>query len=227
MLFVDSTDLEDDGKIVGGDEVSPHKYPWVIGLWRKNGGRPFCGGSLITNAWVLTAAHCVYSKNIKKLRIVVGDHNTQTHDSGEQVKEICRKVVHHSYTSNVNDDIALLELCKPVKFSHTIQPIGLATKKVNLWKYGPPEVTVAGWGTTKEGGSLSRILKEVTVPVVRSKTCNKRYHFIKKGHICAGNYSKGGRDSCQGDSGGALWWEDYKTKEVYQVNNLKKWICTS
>ena len=54
---------EDPNKIVNGYEVKPGQYPFVVGLWYKRSSRPFCGASLITSTWVLTAAHCVYGKN--------------------------------------------------------------------------------------------------------------------------------------------------------------------
>ena len=61
-IFIVLDDVKDD-KIVGGFEVQPGTYPFVVGLWYKRSTRPFCGGSLITSNWVLTAAHCVYGKN--------------------------------------------------------------------------------------------------------------------------------------------------------------------
>ena len=67
-------------RIVGGSKAAPGEYPWMVGLER--GGSLFCGGSLISSGWVLTAAHCIQGANVKKLRIVLGDHNKEV--SGEK-----------------------------------------------------------------------------------------------------------------------------------------------
>ena len=86
---------------------------------------------------------------------------------------------------------------------------------------GDSNVTVAGWGTTREGGSQSRYLKHVSVPLVSNRICQRSYGFINDGHICAGKYRQGGKDSCQGDSGGPLWWVDPLSHQVLQVHILE------
>lgn len=204
---------DDDDKIVGGYMTCPGQFPWVLGLWRKNGLGPFCGASLVTHRWALTAAHCVYSKNHRGLKVVVGDFDTKKKEDGEQHREICGKKIHHGYTGGVDHDIALLELCKPVEFTFRVQPVGLAPKKAN--RDGKAKnATVAGWGTLRESGTTSRYLRAVVVPIVDTATCNKAYGFIKKGHICAGRH---GKDSCQGDSGGPMWWKEESTERLLQV----------
>ena len=59
-------DGEEDMKIVNGFQVRPGKYPWVVGIWRKRESTPFCGGSLVDESWVLTAAHCVHDQNPRR-----------------------------------------------------------------------------------------------------------------------------------------------------------------
>ena len=156
------------------------------------------------------------------MQVVVGDFDAENQrEDGEQRKEICRKIVHQGYSPHgaIVDDIALLELCEPVEMNHRVQPIGLAPFSLNEEKMtGNPNVTVAGWGTTSEGGRQSRYLQAVVVPLVSNALCQKSYGFINDGHICAGLYHYGGKDSCQGDSGGPLWWMDPETQQPLQVS---------
>merc|ERR1719229_181384 len=117
-----------DNKIVGGCEPCPGQYPWVVGIWRTRGHRPFCGGSLLNDRWVLTAAHCLTGRRCSDIKIVLGDHDVTKKESGEKHEEVCGIVIHNFYHS-VFEDIALIELCQPVKFSAAIQPIMFASPK--------------------------------------------------------------------------------------------------
>lgn len=155
-----------------------------------------------------------------RYEVVVGDHDVfDKNEDGEQRVSLCGKVVHPGYSSHgaISDDIAVLELCEPVKFNHRVKTIGLAPTTLRESKFSEnPNATVAGWGTTTEGGRLSRFLKAVKVPLLSNEQCKKSYFWVDPGHICAGFY-KGGKDSCQGDSGGALWWTDKETHQPMQI----------
>jgi len=220
LLAQELKDNEDPNKIVNGYEVKPGQYPFVVGLWYKRSSRPFCGASLITSTWVLTAAHCVYGKNTDRMEIMVGDYDAaDKYEEGEQRRDICGKVVHHGYSPRgaIVDDVAVLELCRPVDFNHRVQPIGIAPSSLKEGKFSEnPNATVAGWGTTTEGGRQSRYLRAVRVPLVSNEQCKRSYGFIKDGHICAGFYA-GGKDSCQGDSGGPLFWNNPADHQPVQI----------
>lgn len=81
---------------------------------------------------------------------------------------------------------------------------------------------VAGWGRTKEGGTASAIMRKATVHTIQQSDCRKSYSKIEKGQICAGIENVGGKDSCQGDSGGALWHK--KNGKTYQVGIVSSGI---
>ena len=124
-----SLELSDD-RIVGGCEPCPGEFPWIVGIFNKGKKRPFCGGSLINDKWVLTAAHCVTGRRCSGLEIHLGDHDVTKHDEGEVVKEVCNIAIHDFYHS-VFYDIALIELCEPVQYSHVIQ---VSLKFLKPWK---------------------------------------------------------------------------------------------
>ena len=83
--------------------------------------------------------------------------------------EICGKKVHHLYTGSGQNDIALLELCDQIVFTHSVQPIGLAPENLDVFELNQENATVAGWGVTSEGGRQSKILMAVNVPIVGKK----------------------------------------------------------
>ena len=153
------------------------------------------------------------------MEIVAGDHDTfDQQEDGEQRRQVCRKIVHHRYTGSVDHDFALLELCDPLEYNPHVQPIALAPRHLDVWEHdNGPTAIVAGWGTTRESGQQSQYLRAVEVHIVDLDTCHDSYSFVNEGHICAGEYAEGGKDSCQGDSGGALWWQNGSSSEIFQV----------
>jgi serine protease len=200
-----STPSQDSGPIrpyiVGGEESVPGSRPWMVSLQR---GSHFCGGSLIKNDWVLTAAHCVDGSSPTGLRAVIGRHDLNT-STGQSIT-VSQIIVHPSYNDSTSDnDIALLKLSSPTTLNPTLMQIPDIDLMNEAAAPGDMVIT-AGWGTTSEGGSLATRLREVAVPVVSNTTCNAPASYngsITANMICAG-YAAGGKDSCQGDSGGPL-----------------------
>ncbi len=112
-------------RIVGGTVVIPNSWPWQVGL--KKGGF-FCGGSLINNQWIVTAAHCETS--VTGLSIHLGDHNIDVDNSGETRISAARWISHPQYNEDtINNDIALIKLSTPVQFSSRISPVCLPQGK--------------------------------------------------------------------------------------------------
>ena len=147
--------------------------------------------------------------------MVLGDYDVTKKERQEEHVNVCGINVHNSYefSGPTLYDIALLELCKNVRFTEYIQPIELSTEKLKIQDSSP--VTVAGWGAVKYAGSVATVLRKVSLNIIRSSTCKNIYTWMSDGEICAGNITFGGKDSCQGDSGGALWFED--NGQNYQV----------
>lgn len=197
-------------RIVGGTEVTDARYPWMASVYFRSSGTlffPGCGGSLISDRWILSAAHCFVDRDTgvqqsaDDVRILLAALNLAT-DDGLFLRP-SRIVVHPQYDPQTfKNDIALIELTTTVD----IQPITLPTPANPVPQDGEL-ATVAGWGDTAEGGSASSQLLEVDLPIVTHNSCLAFYpdSLDQTAMVCAGGSRAGGEDACQGDSGGPLF----------------------
>ncbi|XP_054913741.1 testisin-like [Poeciliopsis prolifica] len=190
-------------KIVGGQDGSPGSWPWQVKLYG-----PFkCAGSLINKKWVLTAAHCVSRTTPSMWTVVLGQQNLSDTQMRTGVRRnVGRIIVHPKFNpSPIDNDIALLRLSSPVKFTQYIRPVCLAASGSRF--NNGTDSWVTGWGNVGEGESLPepQTLQEVKVPVIGNRQCKclLERSKITDNMICAGVLS-GGKDSCQGDSGGPM-----------------------
>ena len=191
FLLATLTQAQVKPQIVGGVQAVKNEAPYLVSLQVGSFGH-FCAGTLISSEWVLTAAHCVDGKID---RVVVGLYSQSNLDNAEVLAPY--KIYVHPEYSNDSYDFALIRLNKPSKFT-PIKLTDVEPIKGNA--------TVFGWGDTSEGGSMSDIMRKVTITIVDRNTCNSKIAYnglIDESMICAG-LAKGGKDSCQGDSGGSL-----------------------
>lgn len=189
-----------DGRIVGGYEVSIDQFPSQVSVQQLNSH--ICGGCLIRNDIVLTAAHCVVPFSVAALYSVrIG---SSYHNKGGVVVPVKTIVVHENYENNTND-IAILKLWWSVTYSANIQPIIILGEDYVV--EANEEYIVCGWGTQESNGSkLSPVLLCTEVNNVPLDECQEAYNGIvdiNDKMVCAG-VPEGGHDSCQGDSGGPL-----------------------
>jgi trypsin len=187
--------------IVGGQEATRGEFPFMVSLQRQSSSRPFCGGSLIAENWVLTAAHCVRGSSGQGIRVRIGHHHVRDTE-GTESHAIERVIVHPQYNGGTIDwDFALLKLATPSRFA----PISLQQAELEIPDEAAPLSTVIGFGATSEGGPQSDVLLKVEKPLVSKARCAEAYGAdeITDQMICAG-LDEGGKDSCQGDSGGPL-----------------------
>ncbi|KAM6151322.1 coagulation factor IX [Rhynchocyon petersi] len=188
-------------RVVGGENAKPGQFPWQVVLNGKIDA--FCGGAIINEKWIVTAAHCI--KPGDKITVVAGEHNIEEKDNTEQIRNVIRAIPHFSYNATVNrysHDIALLELDEPLILNSYVTPICVASKEYTntFLKFGIGYVS--GWGKVFNRGRSASILQYLKVPLVDRATCLRSTKVtIYQNMFCAG-YHEGGKDSCQGDSGG-------------------------
>merc|ERR1712002_1212345 len=197
--------------IYNGWNSYQNAFPWLVRIQNNfvdSSLYEFCGGTLLTNRVVLSAAHCTfYIKTgqpvpYQMMRVTLGEHYTNHVDYGEETAGVKYYINHPHYyhKSSLDNDFSLIFLDRYIAFSKTITHACLPNPNRN---YENTKVTAAGWGKTERGNS--NILKQVDLITMNNQECDRR--FIRWGYtttdnmICATGYFKG---ICNGDSGGPL-----------------------
>ncbi|XP_071304512.1 acrosin-like [Agelaius tricolor] len=200
-------------RIVGGAGAAVAEWPWLVSIqhpWVPGLGH-WCGGSLITADWVLTAAHC-FDKfdNISLLYVLIGATQLSQPGPGAQVRNVKKVVIHRNYKrSDMSNDIALMQLDRPVLCSSYIQLACLAEPTLSVSELR--NCWIAGWGaTTARSLDSADHLQQAKVKLIDLQLCNSSDWYAGEVHpynLCAG-YPQGTIDSCKGDSGGPLMCQD-------------------
>jgi len=221
-------DEERDGqRIIGGDEAEQHSIPWQVALvsyW--SGGKPFCGGTIISPFHILTAAHCTF---VPAIYVRVGEHDITTHNDNSTLHKVACITDHPTYNGKpMDNDFAVITLEEPLDLtSNKSFARAACLPPDNPEPVFVPNVTmftVSGWGLMEEGGEdQPQVLHHVQVPHYNRDICSKAYtnhtdypEIITENMLCAG-HADGGIDSCQGDSGGPLTWNDGGVETVVGV----------
>ncbi|XP_062382613.1 tryptase-2-like [Sardina pilchardus] len=197
--------------IVGGRDAQRGAWPWMVLLeTHSEGGRYWtCGGSLVSDQWVLTSAYCLHDISgpavlLERSFARVGELSLKE-SSGRKVK-LKRAVAHPDYRDDggiINNDIALVQLQEAVSFSDTVQPVLLPSPRDQFSPH--TECWVTGWGQVADGKELGgmKTLQELQVSLIDEATCGQKYPNKTDSTMCAGDL-RGGKGSCRDDHGGPL-----------------------
>ncbi|KAL9973193.1 hypothetical protein ACROYT_G019611 [Oculina patagonica] len=233
-----------DQRIVGGEPAPEGDWPWqaLLAINFGPGQTGLCGGTLVDQHWVVTAAHCTYGRQASDVTVRLGVHDVDGNVGTEQNRTVEEIFNHPSYSSNsLSSDISMLKLSEPADINRAVNLACLPESKGRV--RSGKKCWVTGYGTLKYGGKTADVLMQVKVPVVSGKRCKKAFPGnIDQTMICAG-LKRGGKDACQGDSGGPLmckkkgryflegvvsWGEGCAKKNKYgvyaKVRFFKKWI---
>ncbi|XP_031629228.1 serine protease 30-like [Contarinia nasturtii] len=202
-------------KIIGGQSAPYGAFPWQveiqiynyeIGIYEHH-----CGGAVIGERIVMTAAHCTEISQQPYLHLVIGNHDLKKFDMYERRFHIEAIIMHPEYRRNgpYSNDISIVKVASNndagILFNTHIKPICLPHNE-NL----PSECYISGWGAQNEDNkSMAAVLRAAAVPLLDLETCRMsdvnggRSQSILDTMICAG-LLQGGVDACNGDSGGPL-----------------------
>ncbi|XP_042567795.1 mast cell protease 2-like [Cyprinus carpio] len=180
--------------IVNGSEAKPHSRPYMVSLQKYF--KHVCGGFLISDEFVLTAAHC----NNKGLTAVVGAHDLKK-DKGSIHIRVKSYHIHPDFNiQTMLNDIMLLRLEKEVEQNKIVKRISIPTQEGDI--EADSVCSVAGWGRLGLKGKKSYRLMEVDVKIMNNTECKKKWKHIYSASKMMCVYGHGG--SCSGDSGGPL-----------------------
>ena len=167
----------------------PGTYPWMVFLYLlSNKNDSFCGGSMISDLQVLTAAHCLVGKTTDDIGVIIGNQN-----AGEELTKFNFNLVYKIdinpfFNQNVgtmeaiqkNSDVAVLTLETAVPLTTNVLPICLPSLFDTSKTYAGVTGTVAGWGLKEDGQESVEQLMSVDVPIISNTECEKSYKWLKR-----------------------------------------------
>jgi len=192
--------------ITGGNEATPHEYPWMAALFFTQAGTEgtyFCGGTLISDEWVMTAAHCVAGAT--SMKVFLGAHNVRAEsEDGRLEFEATEHFAHEDWSQIlIRNDIGLIKLPEKIEFNEIIRPVCLPSYSDVEDKFAGLDAPASGWGKpTDSATSISPELREVTTRTITNLACVFELFQISKNNICISGAE--GKSTCNGDSGGPL-----------------------
>ncbi|KAM3585222.1 uncharacterized protein V6R79_010780 [Siganus canaliculatus] len=192
-------------RVIRGQICPKGHCPWQALLTRNQAYE--CGAIVLSDQWILTAAHCIWKKPTNSFQVVVGEHDLEVAEKTEQVRHVVKAVIHRGYNkTNYDTDLAMLKLNRPVRLGTYVIPICLPARNSTFGRTMATirHSTVSGWGRLSPQGPPARILQRLDLPRVPLQECRLHTRLtVTRNMLCAGHRT-GGQDACQGDSGGPL-----------------------
>uniref|UniRef100_A0A8C6SZK7 Peptidase S1 domain-containing protein n=1 Tax=Neogobius melanostomus TaxID=47308 RepID=A0A8C6SZK7_9GOBI len=214
--------------IVGGRDAVPHSRPYMASLQLR--GRHGCGGLLVREDYVLTAAHC------QPFTVVLGGDSLTASEPTKQTFTTVRSIPHPNYDGHAND-IMLLKLSSKANLTAAVQLISLQRVRLQAGR----NCITAGWGDIGDNNTLANRLQEVNVTILSQRSCRGRWGAvpITRSMVC-GTGADNLQGFCSGDSGGPLVCDgaaagvvsfsgrrcgDPRTPDVYtRLSSFRDWI---
>ncbi|GAB0095144.1 trypsin [Sergentomyia squamirostris] len=226
-----------ENRIVGGEFVDITKVPCQVSVQYLNRNTHLnthlCGGSILNERFILTAAHCFDMIPLQLVSVYIGSNSTKENGTSFNVTHVN---IHPNYKA-YDYDFTILELSENITFNERQKPAVLPKNQEDI-----PDgalLRTSGWGETQNANESNKFLRGVEVVKINQNLCNQAYSGdITDRMVCAG-FMEGGKDSCQGDSGGPLlmgnllvgvvsWGEDCACPGypgVYaKVSSVRQWI---
>ncbi|XP_054732810.1 chymotrypsin BI-like [Anastrepha obliqua] len=194
-------------RIFGGSVAQRHSFPYQVGLLlQRPKGLYWCGGALISDEFILTAAHCV--DMAKRALVFLGAHEIKNANELGQVRIMVKRsnfIIYPTWNPRrLKDDIALVRLPVPIEFNERIHPIPLPSRSYEYKSFQNKLAIASGWGRYAMGShAISNVLRYVKLRVIDGGTCKRSFPLsFRNTNICtSGKYA---RSTCNGDSGGPL-----------------------
>ncbi|XP_073821513.1 seminase-like [Musca autumnalis] len=189
-----NTTRDQQTRISGGSITTIGTVPYVVQFRYASYWNLFCGGTLISPKYVVTAAHCFPSGKGDGVVVIGGVSNTD--DEGEE-RYIDHITLHPEYhAETMHSDVAVIKLDEPM--------LGMNIKSIPLCSHQLRKgdlIQVSGWGQTNDTGPMSEELRTVLMPVSSKAMCKEEYgSFVEKNMFCGSGFEAKGH--CLGDSGG-------------------------
>jgi len=191
-------------RVLGGRDAVPHEFPYLVSIADSETGLNNCGGTIISDRYVLTAGHCIHGYELTDFIIKAGKHNVSADEKEEQIRHPAKYIVHNDFSPWVvgPNDIGLIELDKPFEINEFVKPIEHLPEKNAV----PSGVgTVSGWGSVSDTltARFPDILQTNDVPILPNQVCIDNLEGLEftEGQFCTGPLT-GKIGHCSGDSGG-------------------------
>nr|XP_054763579.1 enteropeptidase-like [Lytechinus pictus] len=190
-------------RVVGGVNAQEGEFPWMAYLYNEDYGQ-YCGATLISSEWIVTAAHCLWGITDLLDSVVMGDLHLSINSEHHLTIAPDDIFIHPEYNDTLlNADIALIKLSEHVSFSEYVRPACLSQTLHEERDY--TTCIIAGWGNTEHDEADN--LQKATVRLIEVERCKELYEVpddYDTGYLVCAGFERGGIDTCQGDSGGPL-----------------------